>query len=188
MIGRQRVDVPSIQINNRALMLRVVEYLISLGYQRIGFIGGPEESITTEDRYRGFLDGIEKHNCLYSNEYSLFGDLTLESGYKMATQLLSYQQVPEAIVTANDQIAFGTIKAIKDRGLNVPKDIAVTGFDNTPLTRYFEPTVTTINIPRREMGQDAMQNLHRLINGEAITPITMYECQLIVRESTKPVS
>ncbi len=185
VIGRQKIDMPSIRIDNKALTLRVVEYLISLGYKNIGFIGGPRASITTEDRYQGYLAGIRKNNCFEHKEYALFGELTLESGYKKAAALLSYEKSPTAIVTANDQIAFGTIKAIKDRGFRVPEDIAVTGFDNTPLTRYFEPTVTTINIPRYEMGRDAMKSLHHLIGGGAIKKVTYYECQLVVRDSTK---
>ena len=188
VVGRQKIDMPSIRIDNKNLTLRIVEYLISLGHRKIGFIGGPKASVTTEDRYRGYIKGIKAHNCLYNKEYALYGDLTLQSGYEKASQMLSYGNRPTAIVTANDQIAFGTIKAIKDKGLRVPDDIAVTGFDNTPLTKYFEPTITTIHIPRYEMGRDAMKNLQNLIAGKAIKKVTYYECQLVVRNSTKPVT
>ncbi len=185
VIGRQKVDMPSIRIDNRGLTLRIVEYLVSSGYKKIGFLGGPETSITAEDRYQGYLEGIKKHNCLSCKEYALFGELTLESGYQKATRLLSHKELPTAIVTANDQIAFGAIKAIKDKGLKVPGDIAVTGFDNTPLTRYFEPTITTIHIPRYEMGRDAMKYLRVLIGGGVVKKVNYYECQLVVRDSTR---
>lgn len=186
VVGRQKIDMPSIRIDNKALTLRVVEYLISLGHKKIGFIGGPKSSVTTEDRYQGYKKGVKDHNCLFVKDYALFGDLTLQSGYEKAVQLLSHPKLPTAIVTANDQIAFGTIKAIKDKGLRVPEDIAVTGFDNTPLTRYFEPTVTTIDIPRYAMGRDAMKYLQDLIAGRKIKKVSYYECQLVVRNSTKP--
>ncbi|HDQ15048.1 MAG TPA: LacI family transcriptional regulator [Sediminispirochaeta sp.] len=185
VIGRQRMDIPSIRIDNRALTIRVVDHLASLGYTSLGFIGGPASSTTSEDRRCGFVEGAESHSCRFDERFILPGELSLESGYARTSRILEYDDFPQALVTVNDQIAFGAIKAIKDRGLRVPEDIAVTGFDNVPLTRYFDPTVTTVNIPRYEMGRRALKLLLHRIRGSRVEEVTFFECQLVVRNSTK---
>ena len=89
-----------------------------------------------------------------------------ESGYLLGTELLQGKARPTAIVAANDQMAFGVIKAAKELGLRVPEDLAVVGFDNIPLGSYFDPPLTTVEIPMHDLGAASMTMLLNLISGE----------------------
>ena len=103
------------------------------------------------------------------------GTWTPESGYLLAKELLEGQERPTAIVAANDQMAFGAIKAAKELGLSVPKDLAVVGFDNIPLGSYFDPPLTTVEIPMYDLGAASMTMLINLISGETFEKLRLFQ-------------
>jgi len=187
VIGRQQVCFPAVRIDNVAASVDAVRHLASLGHTRIAFFPGPRGSTTMEDRLQGYKEGLERHNCPYDDRLIVWGPLTLDDGYRRANELLSSLPVkPSAIIAGNDQLAIGVIRAASDRGLRVPHDLAVMGFDNIPLTAFYAPTLTTIDIPRYQMGVTAMRLLRQLIEGHEVAPVSWLSTRLIVRASTTP--
>ena len=91
---------------------------------------------------------------------------------------------PTAIVSANDQMAFGAMNAARDLGLKIPDDLAVVGFDNIPLSSYFDPPLTTVEIPMYETGAEAMRMLMGLLSGESFDKLKLFQTKLLVRGST----
>jgi LacI family repressor for deo operon, udp, cdd, tsx, nupC, and nupG len=111
--------------------------------------------------------------------------MTPESGYKAAKKLFGLKNRPTAIFASNDLMAFGAIYAAKEMGLKVPDDVAVLGFDNIPLSSYFEPTLTTVEIPMYDLGIASMQMLVNLICGNDFDRFKLFKTKLLVRASTR---
>ncbi|MGQ9627870.1 MAG: LacI family DNA-binding transcriptional regulator [Anaerolineae bacterium] len=136
-----------------------VRHLISLGHRRIAYINGPENWHNSRARHAGYKDELESHNISFNPELVQPGDWELESGYKATQNLLSLDEPPTAIFAANDLMALGAIYAIQDAGLNVPKDVAVVGYDNRDFTKIVRPKITTVVMPVYEMGRVATESL-----------------------------
>ncbi|MCX7786600.1 MAG: LacI family transcriptional regulator [Spirochaetes bacterium] len=184
VIGRLGEDLPSVQVDNEQASILAVEHLVQKGYRRIAYVSGALCSTTMVDRLEGFRNALKKFNLQEVPGYIQEGKQTLQSGYEAMRQLLSLPETPEAILFANDQMLFGAMKAISEEGLRVPKDFAVIGFDNVPLCSYFDPTITSIEIPKYELGQAATRLLFSLIRGETPHAPLWFPVQLIEREST----
>jgi LacI family transcriptional regulator len=112
------------------------------------------------------------------------GNLTPESGHQGAKEILNLKTRPTAILACNDLMAFGAVHAARGLGLRVPEDLSVIGFDNIPLSSYFEPPLTTVEIPMYSVGMAAMQMLADLLAGRGIEHLRLFKTSLIVREST----
>ncbi len=161
-----------------------VEHLIRLGYKQIGFISGSFDLIGGVDRFEGYKMALERHSLEYDSELVTKGDWTREGGYEAMCELLNKAKVPTAVFTANDQMAVGAVKAIKEKGLQIPKDMAMVGFGDTQLASYIEPSLTIVKEPTYEEGAMAAEMLVKLINDEEIKePQVMLETKLIIRES-----
>jgi len=186
VIGRQNVSLPSVQIDNVSAAGDVVRHLISLGHSRIAFLSGLEYSHTMEDRLKGFRTAMETHNCPVDTRLISWGLPTIDDGYRrMSALLAAAQSKPSALVAVSDQVAMGAIRAAGERGLRVPEDLAVAGFDNTPLAPFFCPPLTTIDIPRYQMGAVAIRLLLGIMNGRQVPPVSWLPTRLIVRGSTR---
>ena len=115
------------------------------------------------------------------------GDFTLWSGQAAANQFFQLAQMPTAICCMNDEMALGAIQTIKSRGLRVPEDISVTGFDDIHYARYWDPALTTIAQPAEEIGKVAMDLLLRIIDGENLVDTeVLLPTQFMIRQSTAP--
>lgn len=184
VIGRHRLDFPAVVVDNTGGARQAVEHLLGLGHRRIAFLGGPDGSTTALDRLRGYREALAGAGVAFDERLVRKGDWTPESGYLAAGELLKRRRPPTAIAAANDQMAFGVVKAAKEKGLSLPDDLAVTGFDNIPLSSYFDPPLTTIQIPMHDLGAAAMQTLIGLLSGGGRERLTVFPTQLIVRGST----
>lgn len=163
-----------------------MQHLIELGHQRIALIKGPNKYKTLTDRVQGVLRAANEAQLIIPPEYqqeSLSAGRA-NKGYLEMKQLLSLPQPPTAVFAVSDKTAFGAFQAIKEAGLSIPKDISVVGFDNVADT---DPPLTTIDIPKFEMGELAMHRLIDMVNKQTMLPvrISVYT-QLIVRASTAP--
>lgn len=185
----KNTDFPSVIATNQVGALAAVEYLISLGHRRIGFIGGRSDLQSSVRRYLGYVTGLEQAGISVDPELVEEGNFTIDSGYRCGKKLLSQDKRPTAIFAANDQTAFGAIKAAHEMGLFVPNDLSVVGFDNIPEAIYYLPAgLTTIDQGLQQMGQVATEMLISLINGEQINePVRKIPTQLIVRGSCRPI-
>lgn len=153
----------SVLVNNYSAMYELVQGLVTMGYRRFSFIGGPEKTDDNLERYNAFLHVLEKNNILFSRKNYYSGDYRQKSGFTAARVMILSDSLPECIVCANDNMAIGAIKALRENGIRVPEDVAVTGFDDCSMA---EPMgLTTVDISNYARGYLAAQNLIQNIRG-----------------------
>lgn len=155
--------IKSVVVNNYDPMKEMMESLVEGGYRNFGFVGGPEYTADNKERYEAFTDVLQKHRISFQQKSYFSGDYTEKSGYAAAKILMLSQELPDALICANDNMAIGAIKAFRDNGLRVPEDIGVTGFDDCDLAKA--EGLTTISIPNYERGYIAARYLIENIRG-----------------------
>ena len=183
VIGRHKVDLPALRIDSIGGAAKATQHLIDLGHKRIGFIGGPLHSASARDRLTGYRDALVRNGYNVDKTFMGRGDFTPRSGYLSARELIEKGGVT-AIFAANDQMAFGAIRAAREFRLGVPEDLAVAGFDNIPFSSYFNPPLTTVKIPMYHIGAAAVEMLVNLISGIDGESQRWFETKLLVRDST----
>lgn len=163
-----------------------VEHLVKMGCKRIAHLKGPQGLTIAQQRFEAYLQVLKKHNLPILDELIIPTGFTIWKGVYPVKQLLDLPIPPDAIFAANDQIALAAMHVIKERGLEVPKDIAVVGFDNEPHTAYCYPTITTVAQPTIDMGREAAQIFINQVNAEEEFPIQNINlpAELIIRESS----
>jgi DNA-binding LacI/PurR family transcriptional regulator len=178
-------DFHYVDVDNHAAAQTAVEHLVGLGHTRIACITNARHSYTAAiQRLQGYRDVLEAHSIPCHDKLVRYGDFTLESGYGEMCSLLDEPEVPSAVFVASDVVAFGAMSAIRERGLRIPDDIAVVGFDDVPLARYASPPLTTAHLPAPEMGRQAGEMLIQLIQGgRPATRHLLLDTYLVVRES-----
>lgn len=175
-------DYPSVHATNYQGATDAMNYLISLGHERIGYIGGRAELESSNRRLKGYLDALDKAGIPTDEKMISYGDYTTEMGAQCARQLLSLDQPPTAIFASNDQTAMGVIQVAQELGKRIPEDLSVVGFDNITESKYLG--LTTVDQFIAEMGFVATQILIKLINGVSIDEQTYrMQTQLVVRNS-----
>lgn len=185
---------PAIVGDDRAALALVVDHLVALGHRKIAHVAGPLDISTGLFRRDGFNAAIEDAG-LAPPDCRIFdaGTFRLEDGYAACRRMLDSDGSYTAVVAANDMLALGCIDAIRERSLDVPRDISVTGYDDITLVERLDPALTTISIPYETMGTEAGRLLLEMMT-EAHHPVeTHYEPtrlapSLMVRSSTGPVS
>ncbi len=161
-----------------------VEHLIKLGHRRIAFINGPQGWDASKERLAGYKHVLAQHGIPFDPSLVEEGTWEVQSGYPAAKKFLVMPDKPTAIFAANDLMALGAIYAIQDAGLNVPRDLAVVGYDDRDIAGFSNPTITTVCPPSFEMGQRAAQLiLNRLENQIEIENSIRVRGKLIIRES-----
>jgi LacI family transcriptional regulator len=187
VVGRHPVDFPAVMVDNMGGATQAVQHLIDLGHRLIGCIAGPDGSTTAADRLTGYRNALAQNGLALNRRLVKRGNWSPESGYLLAKELLEgpeRRRRPTAILCANDQMAFGAIKAARELGLNVPKDLSVVGFDNVPPGSYFDPPLTTVEIPMYDIGVASMRMLIDLLSGEPFEKLRLFNTKLLVRGST----
>lgn len=179
-------QIPTVSIDNISSARKATEHLINIGHKRIGHISGPFNSVLGRDRLKGFQQAMAQH-CLPVESFLVQeGDFSFESGFNQMMKFLALDHAPTAIFAANDEMAIGAMKAIKSKGLTVPGDISVVGFDDIKFASIYEPALTTIGQPSFDIGKKAMELLIKIINNDDLEKIQyILEDQLIVRDSCK---
>jgi len=183
VIGRHRVDFPAVVIDNMGGAAKATQHLIGFNHRRIGFVGGPDKSTSSRERLSGYKSALIQNSCPIDKNLIKKGDLTPRSGYLLAKELIQ-KEVLTAIFAANDQMAFGAIRAAKELGSKVPEALSVVGFDNIPFSSYFDPSLTTVEIPMYHVGAAAMEMLVNLISGKHSEKLRWFDTKLLVRDST----
>ncbi len=183
--GIPNLDIPTIGATNWAGGLRATEHLLSLGHRRIGFIAGPPRLLCSRARLDGYRAALDNAGIPLLDELIVPGDFYHESGFSGGTALLGLAQPPTAIFASSDQMAFGAYEAVRRRGLRVPDDVSVVGFDDLPEARWASPPLTTVRQPLAEMGLLAARTVLRLAQGEVVdTPRVELSTDLVVRDSS----
>jgi DNA-binding LacI/PurR family transcriptional regulator len=182
--------LPTVTVDNRAGILSVLEHLVSLGHERIAFIGGRRIGGDNRQREDSFLTGLEARGLTLPDGYLLTTANDPEWGVEALGRLLELPEPPTAIVCSTDLIASGVLHGAHERGLSVPRDLSVTGFDDLPMATYTVPSLTTVLNPIREVVSKGVTMILDLI--EEHTPDgppehVVIEPRLVVRNSTGPV-
>ena len=161
-------------------------HLADLGHEIIAHISGPPTFRSAHERRRGFAEGLAERGLKLKRTYDREAAYTFESGQAAATDLLSLKPRPTAIFTGNDEMAAGVYKAARDLGLEIPKDLSVVGFDDSPVASRMWPLLTSVRLPIRDMGRMAAEKLfHRRTEKRAQKDdVTEVIPTLVVREST----
>jgi len=179
------ISVDTVEVNNHRGAHLAVEFLISKGHRRIGFISGRPDISTSRERKRGYQDTLKAHGVEVNPGLIRIGDYKQESGRLLTEQLLDLQERPTALFVANNLMTLGSLAAIHNRGLRVPDDIAVIGFDDLPWAESINPPLTVVRQPAYEVGQKAAKLLfERLAEpGRKPTRISL-DPTLVIRRSS----
>ncbi len=180
------LDVNYIGIDNVAGGRIAADYLISLGHHHIATVTGNLQTQAGAQRFEGFKQGLEKENVDLKEEYVIEGDYSRRSARNATETFLSLPQPPTAIFAASDDMALEAINVIQERGLKVPQDISVIGFDDNPSSLYGPVALTTIRQSLFQMAEYAVKYLHNIMTGKKKSAVQMVLTpQLVVRDSCK---
>ncbi|MBK5482573.1 LacI family DNA-binding transcriptional regulator [Peribacillus sp. TH16] len=179
-------EIPTVSIDNISSARKATEHLINLDHKRIGFLSGPFNSVLGRDRLKGYNQAMAQHSLPILSTMVQEGDFSYESGFNLTLKLLANEVPPTAIFAANDEMAIGAIKAIKSKGLSVPGNISVVGFDDIKFASIFEPSLTTVAQPSFDIGRIAMELLIKIISKVNLEKSQyILDDKLVVRESCK---
>lgn len=187
-IASVSLDEPANMVvtHDRRGAARAARHLAELGHRRIAFISGPDSFRSSHERGAGFRDGLAEHGLTLDEPYVRQGAYTFESGVEAARDLLAMPEPPTAIFAGNDEMAIGVMKAARDAGLDVPRDLSIVGFDDLPMASRVWPNLTTVRLPIRDMGRMAAEKLTARSRG--LDPATLVQPEvdpsLVVRDST----
>lgn len=180
--------IPSLIIDNFNAVRASVNYLCSMGHKRIGFITGLEDSDVGKNRCAGYKSGLSNNGIKLNEKLVFKGDYSFESGANGADYFLSLKNPPTAIMCANDAMAIALIRQAVQRGVNVPDDLSVIGFDDIPVASQINPALTTLAAPIDQISEMACNMLNSLINGEK--PESKHialPAELVIRDSCTSV-
>ena len=175
---------PVVAVDDRPGIVAAVEHLIALGHRRIAHVGGPVEFVHTRTRREAWAGalasaGLPEAGCVHA-------DFSPAGGAEATRQLLDSPDVPTAIVYANDLMAIAGMSAAQTRGLQVPGDLSVTGFDDSALAAHLRPPLTTVRTDAVGWGRAAASCLLRLVDGDRCPDLTLPPPELVLRASTGP--
>lgn len=197
LCGRPPVTLPgesgpltTLAFDNQGGARRLTEHLLSLGHRRIGYVTGPAERSTTGDRLAGHQEALAGHGMgpgagADADRLIVHGGYDRDAGFDATLELLRRDVGVTAVVAANDTVALGVCAALRDRGLRIPGDVSVAGFDDLPFSADASPALTTVRIPLQEAGARA----GRLVMGRIAAPpggVATIATELMVRGSTAP--
>jgi LacI family transcriptional regulator len=185
-VGTPMKNITNVRVDYRRGTHRLVEYLHTLGHRRMTFVGHHASLRPIDERRQSFLESVSQLGCEAVG--SVAGTDDLEGGRQAAHELLSSGAKPTAIVCVNDFMALGVLHYLRERHIQVPQDVSVTGFDNIKLAEFCFPPLTTVQIPRERIGHTVCDHLfpgsHKTGGGREI----LINPELVVRESTGPGS
>ena len=178
-------EVTSVGSTNFAGGLAATRHLLGLGHRQIAYLGGPAAAACNQARLHGYRGAMEAEGAPVPDEYMRTGRFSYEHGIVGGAALLDLPEPPTAAFAGSDETALGVIEAARTRGLRVPEDLSVVGFDDTPVARLAAPPLTTVRQPLREMGAVAVRTALRLAAGEGVDSHHVeLATELVVRQST----
>lgn len=183
----EQSQVASIHADDYGGAVQATRHLLELGHHRVGVISSMPRPFALEERLRGVREAMDARGLQLDQELVVFGDFSSESGERAGGELLDRPQRPTAIFAMNDRMALGVIRAAQARGLKVPGDVSVVGFDDISLASLVTPGLTTVRQPGYALGEAAARMLFVLLSGERSPVPAAIPTELIVRgTSTAP--
>ncbi len=177
-------DIPFVRINELKAGYLATRHMIEKGLKKIAFLGGPENSIPTIEKLKGYKKAFKESNLSIKKEYIILDKHEIENGLKNTTNLLNMKERPEGIITVSDALAIEAIKATQAINIRIPDDIKIIGFDDIKFSESFSPSITTIAQPKYKMGAMALDMLINLIEKKTLPERSVViEPRLILRDS-----
>ncbi|HEX3689581.1 MAG TPA: LacI family DNA-binding transcriptional regulator [Solirubrobacteraceae bacterium] len=181
--------VPTVSASHTSGASDAVEHLLGLGHRRIAAVTGPRGWIATEERLRGYRAALAAAGVMPDPRLEMESDFSDRGGVQATEALLDLPDPPTAIFAFNDMLAIGAMQAARARGIRIPEDLSVVGFDDTFEASIVTPTLTTVRQPLAEMGRMAVALLVRLLQNQRIEALHVeLATKLVVRESTAAVA
>jgi DNA-binding LacI/PurR family transcriptional regulator len=183
------VEIDSFYSNEREITKEATEYLIQHGHTKIAYVKGKEHSISTEERFSGFMDAVSANSIELQEGYISSGDYSIKSGYDAMNNILKLDPKPTAAFCTNDNMALGAVRCLHENNIKVPEEFSIIGFDNTEYSEYLVPALTTIDRPIHKIVEEATKRLLTLINADKDKEKTVirkcFESEIIYRDSVK---
>lgn len=178
------VDVDVVVVDNEAGSYKAIKHLIQLGHQRIGFIGGLYSIPTSRHRKDGYLKALEEHDIPVDESLMEFGDSKYTNGKQLVQKFLDMDKPPTALFTGNNVITLAGLEVIHSRGLKIPNDIAIVGFDDMYWSNSLNPPLTAVSQPGYEIGRQAARMLFERLNEPNKPPRKIVlNTELMIRKS-----
>lgn len=190
LAGIYGVRASIVDVDNVEASWRAVSYLIQHGHSRIAHLAGPSFSMHSQERIEGVRRAFSESHLVFSGDIIVRAGHNFEDGYRAGLELFTTRpeaEWPTAVTCYNDLVALGLYRALAELGLSVPTDVSIIGYGDLPMLEYFPVPLTTVRVPKLEMGETAARLLIGLIeSGPAETPERVnLETELIVRSSTR---
>ena len=174
----------TVLVNDKHGAVEITQHLISLGHQHIGFLSGDHQHESTKERLLGFRKAIESNRLTVNENWVLDGKYSFESGVEGANKLIAMKNRPSAIVACNDEIAAGALFAARLAGLDIPKDLSIVGFEDSPFSRQTWPKLTTVHQPNVEIAQIATQLLINKHKDQGDEKFKIFTPNPVIRDSS----
>jgi len=177
-------DFPTLSIDNQGGAIAMMNHLVGVGHESIAFIAGLSGNFDAEERLAGYRETLARL-LPKADETILPGDFNEESGYEAGLAICALGRRPDAIFAANDMMALGCLFALTEKGLRVPDDIALAGFDDIPIARFVSPQLTTVRVRIADLGRDALERLVMQIEAPDVErPASVpLSCEIVIRMS-----
>ncbi|GAB3564482.1 LacI family DNA-binding transcriptional regulator [Spelaeicoccus albus] len=180
-----RTGLVSVGATNWAGGKAATEHLIGLGHTRIAHMGGPAAAECSQARLHGFFAAMMAHGIPVDSDYLTDGSFDTATGVRAMERLLELDTPPTAVFAGNDAIALGALQVARSRGVRVPADMSIVGFDGTHLAEHAVPPLTSVAQPLQDMGRTALRTIIRLAGGESLESYHVeLATELVIREST----
>ncbi len=175
-----------VDVDNRFAGELAAKFLLEQGYQTLAFLGGTQEDKISMHRLSGVMSVLKEHDLIVPKNHVQHGESEYENAYRMTEQVLESDEKPQAIICANNYIAYGCISALHDRNIEVPETIGIVAFDQHPFSGILKPKLTVVNIDVFDLGVQAGKYILQKIRKPNLHIQSYITCpEIIVRESTK---
>lgn len=187
IIAGAKIDAKTglaVLVNDKHGAVSITQHLIELGHKNIAFLSGDQHHESTKERLAGFTQAMENNNIAIKKDNIIEGEYSFESGVKGAKELLKRDDRPTAIVACNDEIAAGALFATRLEGMDIPKDISIVGFEDSPFSRQTWPKLTTVHQPNQKIAQMATELLIANRRAQTSEDAKIFIPEPVIRDSS----
>ncbi|WP_339840238.1 LacI family DNA-binding transcriptional regulator [uncultured Maribacter sp.] len=186
--GENDLNVDYVGINDYDSSHMIIEHLVAKGCKRIAHIGGYRRTRIFNNRIRGYIDAIKKHDLPHDDELLIESSLTLEDGRRQMEKLLALKNRPDAVYVASDYAALGALQILKEKDIKVPEEIKLVGFGNEPFTSLVTPSITSVSQHSEQIGRLAAETFLSYVEKDVVVQSLnkiILDSELIIRSSSE---
>jgi Transcriptional regulators len=175
-----------IDVDNISGSYEVVRYLVELGHRRIAFVNGPDSFTNSLDRFAGYKKALYESGIPFDEKLVFEGNYSKKSGYVLSGEIQKIKEMPTAVFAGNDRMAAGLVQGFSEKGMRIPEDISIVGYDDSDISTIVRPALTTVHIPFFEMGKSCVNEFVKQIRGSNENGFSLLiKPGLVIRESAR---